>query len=296
MIGSSRSLSEIARHEAKDEITDYTVYRRLSGIEKDGKLRQVFAKIAEMEWGHYRFWMKYLDIAEMRPDSLKVGFVLLLRRIFGAAFVIKYLEGAESAAIEKYRALERFIPRRDRKAFSRIIRDEEGHEQEFANRIQGIYLKYISFVVLGLADALVEIAGIHAGSLGIYDSTFLTGLAGIIAGAAASLSMASAAFAQAKQGFEGSPRRAAAYTGISYFISAIILASPYFMTKDIVAAMATSLVFGVSIIAFVSWYNSIMTGSRFRKDFSELAGIMLGATAALFLLGLIIRTVFGITI
>jgi len=69
-------------------------------------------------------------------------------------------------------------------------------------QMQGQYLKYISFVILGLADAIVEISGIHAGSLGIYHSTEITGLAGIVAGAAASIAMASAAYAQAKQGFQ----------------------------------------------------------------------------------------------
>ena len=33
-----------------------------------------------------------------------------------------------------------------------------------------------------------------------------------------------------------------------------------------------------------------------RRDFLEVAGVMLGATVALFFIGLIIRFVFGITI
>ena len=69
--------------------------------------------------------------------------------------------------------------------------------------------------MLGLADALVEVTAIYTGSLGVYHSTMLTGLAGIIAGAAASISMASAAYLQAKQGFKGSPFVAAGYTGSS---------------------------------------------------------------------------------
>jgi VIT1/CCC1 family predicted Fe2+/Mn2+ transporter len=157
-------------------------------------------------------------------------------------------------------------------------------------------VKYISFVVLGLADALVEIAGIHAGSLGIYNSTELTGLAGIVAGAAASLAMASAAYAQAKQGFEGSPGLAAGYTGGSYFIAAVALALPYFLTKAMLFAITISVVVGLTIIAFVTWYNSVMVGSRFVREFSELAGVMLGATVALYVFGSIVRAIFGISI
>ncbi|MGI0086018.1 MAG: rubrerythrin family protein, partial [Nitrososphaerales archaeon] len=162
------------------------------------------------------------------------------------------------------------------------------------NQIQGSTVKYISFIVLGLADALVEIAGIHAGSLGIYKSTELTGLAGIIAGASASIAMASAAYAQAKQGFKGSASLSAFYTGISYFISAVILATPYFLTKDMETAIAASLFAGVLIIAFVSYYNSIISNASFTRNFAELTGVMFGASLALYILGFVVSSVFHI--
>ncbi len=131
---------------------------------------------------------------------------------------------------------------------------------------------------------------------GIYKSTGLTGLAGIIAETAASLAMASAAFAQAKQGFQGKASLAAAYTGMSYLINAVVLATPYFLTKNVLAAITTSVSFGVVIIAFISWYNSVMSSSHFKRDFTELAGIMLGATFALFLFGTVVRILFGIMV
>lgn len=290
------SLHDTAVKESRDELTDYTVYSELANVEKDRRLKNVFSKIAKMESGHYLFWKKYSGGKEVHANMLKVNFVLLLRRLFGPSFVIKYLEGGEIAAQRRYEALRGLIPKPDKKAFDGIVRDEEEHEQTFAKEIQTGYVKYVSFVVLGLADALVEIAGIHAGSLGIYNSTFLTGLAGIVAGAAASISMASAAFAQAKQGFSGSARRAAAYTGLSYFIGAVILASPYFITYNPIAAIVTSLIFGAAMVGFVSWYNSVMAGSNMRRDFLEIVGVMLGATLALFALGFIIRHAFGISI
>jgi VIT1/CCC1 family predicted Fe2+/Mn2+ transporter len=143
---------------------------------------------------------------------------------------------------------------------------------------------------------VVEIAGIHAGSLGIYDSTRLAGLAGIVAGAAASLAMASAAYAQAKQGFTGSASLSAAYTGISYFGAAVILASPYFVTEVMVTALSTSLTFAVFLVAFIIFYSSVIAGKPFRRDFLEIVAIMFGATLALYILGTVIRFAFGITI
>ena len=137
------------------------------------------------------------------------------------------------------------IPPEDKATFEEMVEDEKEHERKLASDVEGSYIKYISFIVLGLADALVEIAGIHAGSLGIYNSTLITGLAGIIAGAAASIAMASAAYAQAKQGFQGSAGLSAFYTGISYFVSAVILATPYFLTEDKYLAIFSSLVLGI---------------------------------------------------
>ena len=295
---SKQELSETAVGEAKDEMTDYTTYKRLASSEKSQANREMFEKLSAMEHNHYELWKGYCPpgTKEIGPKRATVSLVLFLRRIFGASFAIKFLERREKATVAKYDSLKPSIPAEDQEAFQSMIEDEKGHETAFADVVAGSYVKYISFIVLGLADALVEIAGIHAGSLGIYNSTKLTGLAGIVAGAAASLAMASAAFAQAKQGFEGSPGLAAGYTGGSYFVAAVALALPYFLTHTMLVAITASVLVGLSIIAFVTWYNSIIVGSRFLREFAELAGVMLGATFALYVFGSIIRVAFGITI
>lgn len=290
------SLKEIAERESRDELTDYTVYKTLAERGRNGKTKEVFHKLSQMEKGHFDFWNRYLDGKQVTPKISKVYLVFLLRYIMGATFAIKWLEGQESITIKKYESYRSMIPEEDREAFDRMIEDEKEHEAYFASQVEGSYIKYISFIVLGLADALVEIAGIHAGSLGIYQSTEITGLAGIVAGAAASIAMASAAYAQAKHGFQGSSGLAAAYTGVSYFISAVILALPYFITKVMAIAISISLVFGILIIAFVSWYNSVISSASFKRDFMELSGIMLGASLALYLFGQLVRTFLGITI
>jgi VIT1/CCC1 family predicted Fe2+/Mn2+ transporter len=290
-------LRKIALEESKDELTDYTVYSRLARRGKP-QFRESIQKISEMEMKHYNFWKKYNpeEVAKINVSDIVVRFVMTLRLILGSSFAIKYLEKKERDTIKKYGSLEHLIPPEDKAAFDEMVADEKFHERDLAKSVEGSYLKYISFIVLGLADALVEIAGIHAGSLGIYNSTLITGLAGIIAGAAASIAMASAAFAQAKQGFEGSAGLSAMYTGISYFINAVILATPYFLTSDKYLALGFSLFLGICIIAFISYYNSILSEESFLRDFGELAGIMLGATAALYLIGMAVRLLLHITI
>ncbi len=294
--GEVLSLAELAKKECKDELTDHTVYKRLAESERKGDFKAVYTKLAETEYKHYSFWKKYTNDASISPNGWTIFVVLFIRRIMGATFAARYLEKNEVSTIRKYRTMTASIPPEDRSAFEEMVSDEKEHEDTLMKEIQGSYIKYISFIVLGLADALVEIGGIHAGSLGLYNSTELTGLAGIVAGAAASIAMASAAFAQAKQGFQGSTTLAAAYTGISYFVTAIILATPYFLTTSMTVAISGSLVLAVVIITFISYYNSVISSSNFKRDFVELTGVMFGATAGLYFFGYVIRSLLGISI
>jgi len=291
-------LSDIAFESAKDEFADYAVYKRLSELrfEKTHGFSKTLSRLAGMEYRHYVFWKKYCPDRKPTASKLKVYQIVLIRLILGVTFAVRYLERDETKTIKKYKEVAGLIPRGDVRRFKEMIADEEEHEREFESQFNEPHIKYISFIVLGLADALVEIAGIHAGSLGIYNSTELAGLAGIIAGAAASIAMASAAYAQAKAGFKGSAAMSAVYTGISYFVTAVILATPYFLTKVMLDALLASLTFAIALIAFISFYGAVISGAVFKKDFIEITSIMFGATIALYLLGTAIRYFTGMTI
>lgn len=280
-----------------DEYTDYAVYKRLSELKFGNRgFSKTLRRLAGMEYRHYVFWSKYCLGTKPGVSRLKVYGIVLIRFLLGVTFAVKFLERNETKTIQKYRDVENLIPSKDKKHFKEMIAEEEEHETKLAEEFQEPHIKYISFIVLGLADALVEIAGIHAGSLGIYNSTELAGLAGIVAGAAASIAMASAAYAQAKSGFKGSATLSAVYTGISYFVTAVILATPYFLTKVMFNALGFSLFFAVLLVAFISFYGAVVSGSKFSKDFIEITSIMFGATIALYLLGTAIRYFTGITI
>jgi VIT1/CCC1 family predicted Fe2+/Mn2+ transporter len=293
---SNVSLSEFAYLSAVDEYTDYVVYKKLSGLgfERRHRFSGMLKRLAGMEYGHYRFWSKYCPERKVAVSSLKVYSIILIRLMLGVTFAVKFLERNEMSTIKKYKEVANQIPQRDRAQFKRMVADEVEHENRFAEQFDEPHIKYISFIVLGLADALVEIAGIHAGSLGIYNKTELAGLAGIIAGAAASIAMASAAYAQAKSGFKGSATLSAIYTGISYFFTAVILATPYFLTQIMFSALTASLLLAVFLIAFISFYGSVISGAAFRKDFVEITSIMLGSTVALYLIGAVIGHLTGI--
>lgn len=285
----SPELVKLAAKSATDEYTDGAVYRMLSRHEKNQSFRKALEDLARGEQSHYDFWKAYAPEAEPRVNRLKVYVTLILRVILGLTFTMKFLERHEDALHMRYREMVEKIPPADKARFEAMMEEEEHQEDLLMGQIHEGRVKYMSFIVLGLADAVVEISGIHAGSLGIFNRTEFAGLAGVVAGMAASIAMASAAYAQAKQGFEGSAKWSAIYTGVSYMFTAIFLALPYFLTGSMVFALGTSLAVGVVLVAMMTYYDTVISGKRFKRQFAEIAGIIFAATLALYIAGTIIR-------
>ena len=276
-----------------DEFSDCTLYDRLSKtVNSDSPFKEILLDLSATEHKHFEFWRKYVPGEEPKLARLKLYWVLFLRKFFGLTFATRYLDRHEGKVVQEYEGLARLIPEADRPAYDDMVADEKEHEKAFAKKVESSAIRYIAFVVLGLADALVEISGIHAGWLGLFEKTEIAGLAGVVAGGAASLAMASAAFAQAKQGFSGSARLSAVYTGVSYFVTAIILATPYFLTSSMILALATSLTLAVAILAVTTWYSTVIQQKLFPRDFVEILAILFGTVILVFLLGAFVSAEF----
>ncbi len=289
-------LEKVAAKSARDEYTDGAVYQALSHRERNQAFKKALEDLARAERSHYEFWKKYAPDTTVKVNRLKVYFTVLLRLTLGLTFTMKFLERHEDAVHQRYRQIAQTIPAADKARFEAMMEDEEHQESYLMGEIHEGRVKYMSFIVLGLADAVVEISGIHAGSLGIYNRTELAGLAGVVAGMAASIAMASAAYAQAKQGFEGSAKWSAIYTGVSYMFTAIFLALPYFLTGSMITALGISLVVGVALVAAMTYYDTVISARKFKRQFGEIAGIILAATVALYIAGTLIRQLLGIVI
>jgi len=293
MSSADSPLEKVARVRMDDEWSDYTLYDRLAKtVGSDNPFADVLETLSATEHRHYEFWKKYVPKEEPKLAVLKLNWVFFLRRFFGLTFATRYLDRHEADVVQQYEGLAPLIPEADRPAFDAMVADEKEHERAFAMKAESSAVQYISFVVLGLADALVEISGIHAGWLGLFQKTEIAGLAGVIAGGAASLAMASAAFAQAKQGFRGSARLSALYTGVSYFITALILAAPYFLTPIMLLALFSSLTLAVAILAITTWYSIVIQQKPFLKDFAEILAILFATTIVVFLLGAFVSSEF----
>jgi vacuolar iron transporter family protein len=289
-------LVKLAADSAQDEYADRSVYTALGRREKNPVFKKALQDIGNGEQSHYEFWKTFAPDVEVSAKRLRMYVIVLIRLILGLTFTLKMLERHEGKLHERYRKLAEYIPATDMARFQAMMDSEEKQEDLLIGEIQENRVKYMSFIVLGLADAVVEISGIHAGSLGIYGQTELAGLAGIIAGLAASIAMASAAYAQAKQGFQGSAKWSAIYTGVSYMITAVLLATPYFLTKNMGGALATSLVIGVILVAAMTFYDTVISARPFKRQFGEIAGIILAASLALFIVGTLVGQFLGIRI
>jgi VIT1/CCC1 family predicted Fe2+/Mn2+ transporter len=296
-------LPALAAESAQDEYADRSVYLALSRREKNPEFKKALENIANGEQSHYEFWKTYAPNVKVSAKKVRTLAILLLRIILGLTFTLKFMERHEGKLHQRYRKLAEAIPSGDKARFLEMMASEEGQEDLLIGKIQENRVKYMSFIVLGLADAVVEISGIHAGSLGIYGKTELAGLAGIIAGMAASIAMGTAAYAQAKQGFTGSAKWSAIYTGVSYMITAVLLAMPYFLAANITPptvaqeiALATSLVIGVVLVATMTFYDTVISARPFKRQFGEIAGIILAASLALFIIGTVVGQYLGIRI
>lgn len=293
MSSAETPLQKAARVRMSDEFSDFTLYDRLARtVKADSPFAGILKTLSATEQRHFEFWKKYVPDVDPKLGRLKLYWILFLRRFFGLTFATRYLDRHEANVIQIYQGLAQLIPEADRPAFNAMVADEKEHERAFAMKVESSAVRYISFVVLGLADALVEISGIHAGWLGLFDKTEIAGLAGIIAGGAASLAMASAAFAQAKQGWQGSARLSAVYTGVSYFITAVMLATPYFLTSTMLLALGTSLTLAVVILAITTWYSIVIQQKFFLRDFVETLAILFATTIVVFLLGAFVSAEF----
>ncbi len=148
--------ARIARAQ-RTEITEHYIYRRLAGVTRNLHNREVLERIADEELSHYRLWSDYTG-KTAKPYPFKVLVYYLLARVFGLTFAIKLMEKGEKGATLNYKEIEGAYPEAER-----ISGEEERHEKELLSMLDEEYLKYVSSMVLGLSDALVELTGALAG-------------------------------------------------------------------------------------------------------------------------------------
>lgn len=267
----------------KTEITEYRIYTRLAR-KMEGENRNVLERIAKDEKRHADTWRRYTG-TEVKPNSLMVAFYMVLAFLFGITFAIKIMERGEESAEEAYDAIGDEIAEA-----KKIMHEEEEHEKALVNLIDEERLKYIGSMVLGLNDALVELTGALAGFTFAMANSRLVGVAGLITGVAATLSMgASEYLSQRSDEGELHPVKAAVYTGVAYLVTVTLLVMPYFLASNVYLALLWALFDAFCVILFFSFFVSVVRDTPFRPAFLEMAFISFGVAAVSFAIGLVAR-------
>ncbi|MGD2279362.1 MAG: VIT1/CCC1 transporter family protein [Candidatus Omnitrophota bacterium] len=274
----------------ESEITEHHIYNKLAGSMPEGPNRTLLEEIARDEYDHYEFWKRFTG-EDVAPLKAKVFFYWMLGRIFGLSFSLKLMEKGEDAAQVNYEKLKELDPH-----VESVIKDEERHELEVLDLIDEEKLKYVGSMVLGLNDALVELLGALSGFTLALQNTRLIAVVGLITGIAAAMSMAGSEYLSSKEEGDKNPKVASVYTGFAYFITVCFLIFPFFLFKNPFASLATSVLLAVLIILTFTFYTSVARNLSFKTKFREMISISLGVAVLSFIVGLLVRTFFGIDV
>ncbi|WP_308776057.1 VIT1/CCC1 transporter family protein [uncultured Bilophila sp.] len=270
----------IVRRMQDNEATDQRVYAALAkqaGLQKN---REILEKMSHDEATHCAVWERYTGV-EAKADMFRVWLFVVLGKIFGLVFVINLMEGGEDDSAENYRKLIDELPEA-----RGIMEDETRHEEQLAAMIHEEKLSYISSMVLGLNDALVELTGALAGFTLALNDNRMVGMAGFITGVAATLSMAASEYLSKKADTsEKHPLKAAVYTGVAYMITVAFLLLPYIVFDSPLVALGFCLFDAALIILGFTYFVSVVRKESFVRGFTEMIAISFSVAGISFLIG-----------
>lgn len=159
------------------------------------------------------------------------------------------------------------------------------------------YSEYISAIVLGMNDALVEMTGTLAGLTMALNNNKLVALAGLITGVAATLSMAASEFLAEEAGSnELSPCVAAMYTGITYLLMVSLLLCPYLLLSSPMGALALCLAIAALTIFVFTFVIAKLRQTDFLPCFFRMLCISSGVSALAFAISWAARSFWGIDV
>lgn len=275
----------------RNEMTEHAVYLHIARAAPTGHNRKVLETIAKEEKQHALFWQSKTGRG-VGADPFLVFFYTASARLMGFTFAVKLMEKGEKLAQINYAKIARIIP-----GVRKIEEQEEEHEMKLLRMLDEEQLQYVGSMILGVNDALVELTGTLAGLTFALGNPRLIALAGTISGIAASLSMGGSEYLSTKAENQGrNPVRAALYTGVTYFLTVILLITPYLLIPQVFVALAVTLAAALLIIVFFAFYMAVAQEAPFKRRVAEMAAISMGVAAFTFILGYILRRVFDIVL
>lgn len=281
---------------ALDELFDSKLYFKLAARERKEANRRLLQELASVEKRHYEFWTNLVGkrVKLGIRERIKLAIIVALARLLGKTFTIKLLEGREASTVKEYEMAAASLDEDLLEALRRIIKEEQSHELELANRLEETVVKQLGSIALGISDAIVELTGVLLGFAGYTQSPLQAAVGGFIVGVSAALSMSAAAYAQAKHEVGRSPAAHAAYTGAFYMLTVFILLAPLLLGLPLITAVPASIVLAMTLIALLSFYSSVVLERGFLRDFIESASVVMVVALVSYGIGSVARELVGV--
>ena len=286
----SKEALAVIKQMQQNELNESVIYKKIAKFAKGEENKKTLERLSAEEYAHYEIWKTYTGL-EMKPKKAKVFKYTFIAKLLGFTFAVKLMERGEEMAQEKYELLAKEV------AESTHIREqEEEHESALLAILDEERLHYVGSMVLGLSDALVELAGSLAGFTFALQNTKLVALSGLIVGISATFSMASSEFLSAKSEGRNDAFKSCSYTGIAYLLTVVALILPYILISNPLVALAIMIGIIVLIIAGFTYYTSVAQDMKFAPRFLEMAGISIGVAVISFVVGILAKQLLGVDI
>jgi vacuolar iron transporter family protein len=312
---------ELGKQLALDELFDLTLYKRLRETTSEG-LKPMFDELIPTEAKHFAFWQDFFSLKIEELDTrrkLKLGLLVFVTRILGDLGAHLVLEAIEVFGVRKYISVWKMYkgtPMGD--AVHKILEDEFKHEDEIVSSSieRHIHPERIRDIFLGLNDGLVEILGAVSGFFAAFSNIPAVIAASFAVAVAGAISMAAGAFGainsekevemieSAKKEFllEGgsevsgsssNPFKSAAVVGVSYFFGALVPMLPIILgARNVLLPLA----FAAVVMLFISTVIAFLSGMRMSRRIITNLVILMIAVGVTYIVGILVRTVFGINI
>jgi VIT1/CCC1 family predicted Fe2+/Mn2+ transporter len=274
----------------KNEITEYYVYKNMAERANRSDHRPILEKISSEELEHYNIIKKFTG-KDIKPSALKIFIYTNVSRFLGLNFGLKLMENGEKNAESVYNM-------NNTAELKNLFNAEEEHEKALISMIDEEILSYISSVVLGLNDALVELTGALTGFTFALNNSKLVAVVGFITGIAASLSMGVSNYLEIKNedSSDKHPLKSALYTFIAYLFTVILLILPYLIFSNIYVSLGVVIVTVVIIIAFFNFYTSVAKGLDFKKRFLEMFLLSMCVAFINYIIGYFMKNTMNINV
>src|SRR3989344_375585 len=158
---------------AYNQYTGYIIYKELAQSESSPEFKKILQNLARHESNHFPI------------SPFKRWVYRMVRKIFGLTFTVRFLERHEKELINQYQHfLHEVKDPKLKKQVQTIIEQEQQNERLLIGHIKEEKVEFISSIVLGLSDGLIEITGALVGFALAFGVNSMVALTGSITGIA----------------------------------------------------------------------------------------------------------------